>query len=103
LEAPTPDEIIREFYLMNDEVDAKTGRRKQRTFDGRINFSEHQWRKIRRVLMQSSPGEGAGSASGSQESSFGFDGGENGDHKNVIIVAQFPLLYDPSKSEVEDR
>jgi hypothetical protein len=104
LEAPTPDAIIREFDLMKDEIDAKTGRKKQRTFDGRINFSEHQWRKIRRVLMLSSPGGGAGSATGSQESSFGFEGGGDfGDHKNVIFVVQFPLLYDPSKSELEDR
>jgi len=106
LEAPIAEEIISEFDLMKDEVDAKSGKKKERTFDGKVNFSETQWRKIRRVLKQSvgGAGGGTGSATGSQESSFGFAGDDEryGEHKNVVFVVQYPLLYNPNRSELED-
>ena len=95
---PTPDEIIDEHDLMEDEVDEK-GRKKPKgdTFNGKVSFSSRQWRKIRSALKQA-PDIG-GSSSGSTNPSADD---ESSQHVNVVFVTTFPLLYNAVPSEIED-
>ena len=100
LEAPSAFDIIEEFDLMTDVVDEKTKKARPKSFDGKVNFTERQWRKIRRVLKQEDPN--SSSVMSSQNSSHGFAMGDDADHKNVVFVVSFPIIYNAKISNMED-